>query len=161
MRVLPARKYSELIVWQLSSELKREVYRLVRSSPANRDFDFRKQIFKSASGTPQHLVEGFGRVYPGDFGRFVAFAIGSMNETEGWLIDGVERGHWSVDDIRLGRQLLRRLTPAIRRMHRYLSTLPDDTPWRDLVWRPASQESPVEPAEPVEPVEPVEPDEPT
>ena len=155
--MLPAKFYSELIVWQLATELKQEVYRLVRISPANRDFDFRKQIFKAAAGTPQHIIEGFGRIYPGDFARFLTFALGSMNETEGWLSDGVDRGHWSEQELRAGRVLLRRLTPALRNLHRYLSTLPPRTPWRDLVWRDARLSEPVTPGEPGEPDEPDEP----
>ena len=155
--MLPAKIYTELIVWQLATELKQEIYRLVRMSPANRDFDFRKQIFKAASGTPQHIIEGFGRIYPGDFARFLTFALGSMNETEGWLSDGVDRGHWHNGELNASRQLLRRLTPALRNLHRYLSMLPPGTPWRDLVWRDARRSESVTPDEPGESVEPEEP----
>ena len=155
--MLPAKIYSELIVWQLAVELKQEVYRLVRTSPANRNFDFRDQIFKAASGTPQHIIEGFGRIYPGDFARFLTFALGSMNETEGWLSDGVDRGHWSELELRASRTLLRRLTPALRNLHRYLATLPSNVPWRELLWGRDTSDRRSDPAEPVEPVEPEEP----
>ena len=89
--MLVATKFSDRIIWQLAVELKREVYRLTRLGSVTRDFKFRDQLRDAAAGTPQHIAEGFGRIYPRDFARFLTFVISSMNETEGWLQDGVDR----------------------------------------------------------------------
>src|SRR5262245_37901512 len=96
---MTARHYKELIVWQLADELRREVYRLIKSSPAARDFGFRDQLREAVSGVPANIAEGFRRRQSGDFSRFLTYAFSSLDETQERLEDGVLRDHWSESDL--------------------------------------------------------------
>jgi four helix bundle protein len=115
-----ARHFRELIVWQLADELRREVYLLIDSSNAARDFEFRNQLRRAVAGIAANLADGFRRGSAVDFARLVAYSACSLDETENWLIDGIARGHWDDQGLVDARRLIRRLTPAIRRLQRYL-----------------------------------------
>lgn len=54
-----ARRYEELVAWQLANELKRKVYALVDQSSARDDRRFCEQIKDSAASAPRNLAEGF------------------------------------------------------------------------------------------------------
>jgi four helix bundle protein len=61
--------------------------------PASKDFKYRDQIRDSSSSAPSNIAEGFGRFRPGDFARFLEFAVASLKETQNHLIDGRDRGY--------------------------------------------------------------------
>ena len=85
--------FRELIAWQLSDELKCEVYDFTQKGPASRDYKYRDQIRDSSASAPRNIAEGFGRFRPAEFARFLAFAVGSIDETKSSLIDGRDRGY--------------------------------------------------------------------
>jgi four helix bundle protein len=96
-----ARRYEDLEVWQLADELKREVYALVRTGPAARDFKFRDQIRDSSASSTKNIAEGFGRFHPGEFARFMEFAVASAMETKDSLKDGLDRGYFIPERVPL------------------------------------------------------------
>src|SRR5215467_8265071 len=87
------RDFRELVCWQLSYTLKREVLAFTATGPAARDFKYRDQIRDSSSSAPSNIAEGFGRFRPGDFARFLEIAVASLKETQNHLIDGRDRGY--------------------------------------------------------------------
>ena len=114
---MAVRRYTDLVVWQLASEFKRQVFGLVQSSAAaKRNFKFVDQIESAAAGPPKHIAEGFLRFAPLEFCRFLDYAISSVGETEGWLQDGVDRGHFSAADCAPAFQLAKRLSKGIVRL---------------------------------------------
>ena len=92
-----ARRYEDLIVWQLAHELQREVFALTETGPASRDFKFCNQIREASSSGPRNIAEGFGRFSPGDFARFMEIAKGSLTETHNHARDGFERGYFTEE----------------------------------------------------------------
>lgn len=119
-RQSPMATLQNLIVWQLSDELLREVIRLTDNPPAARDFRFRDQIRAAAGSVPANIAEGYGRLRHLEFARFLDYASGSLQETEQWLRDGVHRNFWSAQDVAPAFLLCRRLNPAIRNLRRHL-----------------------------------------
>jgi four helix bundle protein len=117
-----ARSFQELDCWQLANELKVSVYLLTDSGPAARDFDFRDQIRESAASAPSNIAEGFGRYKPPQFRQFLDIAIASLYETTNHLRDGVERHHFSSDNIAPLLILAKRAAAASIRLKRYLKT---------------------------------------
>jgi four helix bundle protein len=87
------RDFRDLIAWQLSYELKCEVFAFTAAGPASKDFKYRDQIRDSSSSAPSNIAEGFGRFRPGDFARFLEIARASLIETKNHLIDGRDRGY--------------------------------------------------------------------
>lgn len=117
-----AKKYQELIVWQLADELRQEVYRLTASGSIVRDFKSRSQLRDAAGAIPPNIAEGFRRGSSTDNARFVTYALTSLDEMQDRLDDGVERGHWVEGGLTAARRLVRRLTPALGNYLAYLLT---------------------------------------
>jgi four helix bundle protein len=115
-----ARRYEDLEVWQLADELKREVYALVRTGPAARDVKFRDQIRDSAASSTKNIAEGFGRFQPGEFARFMEFAVASAMETKDSLKDGLDRGYFIPDRAATAQRLAERTIRCSSRFIVYL-----------------------------------------
>ena len=90
---MTARDFRDLVCWQLSYELKCEVFACTATGPASRDFKYRDQIRDSSAAAPRDIAEGFGRFRPREFARFLEFARASLMETQTSLIDGRDRGY--------------------------------------------------------------------
>jgi four helix bundle protein len=90
---MAVRDLQDLLAWQLSYELKCEVFAFTATGPASMDFKYRDQILTSSASAPSNIAEGFGRMHPRDAARFYEFARGSLMETLSHLIDGRDRGY--------------------------------------------------------------------
>jgi four helix bundle protein len=108
---MAVRDFRDLLCWQLSYELKCEVFAFTAKGAASRDFKYRDQIRDSAAAAPRDISEGFGRFRPREFARFLEFARASLMETETSLIDGRDRGYLTPE---LGSRLLNLAAAALR-----------------------------------------------
>jgi four helix bundle protein len=86
-----ARDFRDLVAWQLSYQLKCEVFAFTETGPAPKDFKYRDQIRDAGASAPRNISEGFGRFRPLEFARFLEFARASLMETQNHLIDGRDR----------------------------------------------------------------------
>ena len=89
------RDFRDLVCWQLSYELKCEVFAFTAIGPASHDFKYRDQIRDSSGSAPRNIAEGFGRYRPREFARFLEFARASLMETQTSLVDGRDSGYLS------------------------------------------------------------------
>jgi four helix bundle protein len=89
------RDFRDLVCWQLSYDLKCEVFAFTAIGPASRDFKYRDQIRDSSAAAPRNIAEGFGRFRPREFARFLEFARASLMETQSSLIDGRDSSYLS------------------------------------------------------------------
>src|ERR1041385_1851585 len=94
-----ARTHNELICWQRAHEAKLVIYRLIRTTTARRDFEYRKQLREAIASSLRLMAEGFGRYYPAEFARYLRLANGELKETIESLDDGVARRHFTGDQI--------------------------------------------------------------
>jgi len=94
---MAVRDFQDLLAWQLSYELKCEVFAFTATGPASKDFKYRDQILASSASAPSNIAEGFGRIHPRDAARFYEFARGSLMETRNHLIDGRDRGYLETE----------------------------------------------------------------
>ena len=92
---VPVCDFEDLVCWRLSRELAREVFAVTAEGPAAKDFKFRDQIRDAAASAPRNIAEGFARFTPGDFARFLRYAVGSLAETRNHLLDGQDRGYFT------------------------------------------------------------------
>jgi four helix bundle protein len=93
-----ARHFTELVVWQLADELRREVVAFTATLPACRDRKFCDQIRNSSESVCSLTAEGFGRFLPGDFRNFLRMAKGSLDETQDRLKGGLMKGYLTQAD---------------------------------------------------------------
>jgi four helix bundle protein len=121
-RVMGAKRYQDLVVWQIAEELRREIYRITANGKAAMDFRFRDQIRQAAGGICTNIAEGFGRLGSREFAQFLRYAYASALETAQWIDDGVARTHWTTADVAAARRIIERLKPPLLGLMRYLRT---------------------------------------
>ena len=128
-RGMVARRYQDLVVWQLADELKQKVYELIETSLAKSDFQFRDQLRASAASAPTNLAEGFAYYRHGEFARHVRIARSEIVETHNHLGDGVQRGYWSLQRAMPLRHLANRARGAATGLLEHLLTTEAPSDW--------------------------------
>lgn len=80
------KSYKELIVWQKSILLAKEVYLLTENFPKSEIYGITSQIRRSAISIPSNIAEGSGRKSTKEYAQFFSIAYGSALELETQLI---------------------------------------------------------------------------
>jgi four helix bundle protein len=115
-----AKRFEELIVWQLADALRQHVIEITDSGPSASDFRFRSQIREAADSVCDNTAEGFGRYGHGDFARFVTIARGSLDEVRGKLRAGLKRRYFTQEQHDTGERKANRTHGAMMGLIRYL-----------------------------------------
>jgi four helix bundle protein len=117
-----AKRYQDLIAWQIADELRREIVQITASGNVTRDCKFCSQIRDSSRSVSANIAEGFARFSHRDFARFLVIARGSLVETEVHLRDCVDRGYLEPAEHSRLALLARRAMVALTRLLTYLRT---------------------------------------
>jgi four helix bundle protein len=117
-----ARRYQDLICWQLADELEKLVFELTETGPASRDFKFRDQIRDSSSSVTRNMAEGFGRFFPAEHANFLRIAKASLMETHNSAGAGFSRGYFGATDTDRMQRLCGRSGKAATGLIRYLES---------------------------------------
>ena len=146
----PAKDFTELIAWQLATELKRQILVLAARAPFARDRKLADQLIDSAASAPRNIAEGFGRFNGKDFASFLRIALGSLHETRNNLLDAFDRGYITPEERDRCVALSRRAVAATTRLRAYLLS-PDNRMSTDRERRSRSSPRTRTPARPAEP----------
>ena len=115
-------RFEDLIVWQLSDQLQKEIFEFTSHPPASRDFKYCDQIRDSIRSAKRNAAEGFGRYYPKEFARFLRITEGSLQETKNHLQDGLKQQYLSAECHERLKRLCLRAMKANVRLIAYLRT---------------------------------------
>lgn len=74
--------YQDLIVWQKSMQLVKEVYTLVKTLPKEEQFALSDQMRRAVVSIPSNIAEGYGRNSTNDYIRFLNITRGSKYELD-------------------------------------------------------------------------------
>ena len=74
--------YKELVVWQKSMLIVKNVYSLTKKLPKEEQFGLSDQMRRASVSIPSNIAEGFGRHSSKDYSRFLSIACGSKYELE-------------------------------------------------------------------------------
>ena len=74
--------YQDLIAWQKSMQLVKEVYTLVKTLPKEEQFALSDQMRRAVVSIPSNIAEGYGRNSTNDYIRFLNIARGSKYELD-------------------------------------------------------------------------------
>jgi hypothetical protein len=77
-----AKKFEDLIVWQLAVKLRDRVYEMTEKGPVLGDKRFLDQIRDSSASVPSNISEGFVRFEPHEFAPYMKTAKASLGETQ-------------------------------------------------------------------------------
>ena len=80
------RNHKDLIVWQKSMTLVKELYRTTQSFPKEELYGITSQIRRAAVSIPSNIAEGYGRGHERELIQFLYIALGSASELETQLI---------------------------------------------------------------------------
>lgn len=76
----------DLLVWQKSMDLVKDVYVIGRGLPSYEDFGLRSQLCRAAVSIPSNIAEGAKRGTKKEFTHFLHIELGSAAEIETQLI---------------------------------------------------------------------------
>lgn len=80
------KSYKELIVWQKSIELVKEIFILTNKLPKSELYGLIAQMRRAAVSIPSNIAEGYGRKSTKEYLQFCFIAYGSALELETQLI---------------------------------------------------------------------------
>lgn len=80
------KSHKELIVWQKSIALAREVYLLTDQFPKSEIYGIVSQMRRCSVSIPSNIAEGYGRKSPNEYKQFFSIAYGSALELETQVI---------------------------------------------------------------------------
>ena len=80
------RNFRELDIWNLSRELVKEIYFLMKIMPDEEKYGLTSQIKRSVISIPSNIAEGCAKKSNKDFSRFLEISLGSCYELETQLI---------------------------------------------------------------------------
>ena len=86
------KSYKELIVWQKSIKLVKEVFILTGLFPKSEIYGISSQMRRASISIPSNIAEGYGRKSTKDYIRFYSIAFGSSLELETQLIIAKDLG---------------------------------------------------------------------
>jgi len=115
-----AKKFEDLIIWQLAVKLRDRVYEMTEKGPVLRDQEFLDQIRESAASVPSNISEGFVRFEPHEMAPYIKTAKASLGETQNHLKHGRTRRYFSEADFTEAWRLACRAFRGTSRLHAYL-----------------------------------------
>ncbi len=110
--------YRDLVVWQKSIELAKQLYRLTATFPNEEKFGLVSQIRRAAVSVSSNIAEGQARNTTGEFIQFISHAEGSAAELDTQLYLSVELGLAKPNDAAPSLALIdeiRRMLNSLRR----------------------------------------------
>lgn len=100
------KSYKELIVWQKSIKLVKEVFLLTDKFPKSETYGLISQMRRAAVSIPSNIAEGYGRKSPKEYAQFYSIAYGSTLELETQLIISKELSFIKPEDFQKVNSLL-------------------------------------------------------
>lgn len=82
--------YRNLMVWQNSRKLVKQIYDLTGRFPLEEKFGLANQIQRAAVSIPSNIAEGYGRNSDKEMIRFLSIAKGSLYEVETQLYIAID-----------------------------------------------------------------------
>jgi four helix bundle protein len=117
---MAARRYQDLVCWQLAHRLKLRVYAVTATTQVAKDVKYCDQVRESIRSAERNIAEGFGRFRPAEFAKFLTIARGSLVETHNHLCDGADLAYLSRSEHTELCALADRATGAVTQLLLYL-----------------------------------------
>jgi four helix bundle protein len=89
--------YKDLIAWQRSMALVRDVYLCTRSFPKEEMYGLAAQLRRAAVSVPSNIAEGQGRLSKREFKQFLGLSRGSLLEVETQILIAEDLGYISPE----------------------------------------------------------------
>ncbi len=114
------KSYKDLIVWQKSIRLAKEVYVHSEKFPKNEVFGLTSQMRRASISIPSNIAEGYSRGHRAEYVQFLRIALGSAAELETQFILIKELGFDKAETFYETENLLQEI---LRMLNKLLSSL--------------------------------------
>ena len=118
---MSAHHFTELITWQLSDDVRKEVIAYTETAPCCNDRRFAADARAAAESGASNTAEGFGRFRPKEFLTFLRYARASLCETKDHLLSALRREYISQATFERIWFLSTRAIKANESLQRYLT----------------------------------------
>jgi four helix bundle protein len=108
--------HKDLLVWQNSIGLVKEVYRMTNGFPKTEIYGITSQVRRAAVSVPANISEGAARMRPREFHYFLRVSFASLMELETLLIIAVELNYLSGTDFDILQNRIRLITVQLSRL---------------------------------------------
>ncbi len=81
----PVRSFEDLVSWQETRKLVKEIYSTTNAQPFHSDLAFKSQIRRASISAMANIAEGHGRTGPGEYAHHLSVALGSLAELRSHL----------------------------------------------------------------------------
>ena len=114
------KSYKELIVWQKSMVLVKEIFRLTEKFPKSELYGLVSQMRRASVAIPSNIAEGYGRRSRKEYTQFYSIAYGSGLELETQLILSKDLKLARENDFQKSEALLSEVLKMLNSMSRKL-----------------------------------------
>src|SRR5688500_1666356 len=90
-----ARHFTELLFWQRARKWSARIFWETKNAPFSHDQRLTVQINDSSESVMSNMAEGFGRGTQEEFGTFLGYSLGSLDETHSHLCAAYDRKYLS------------------------------------------------------------------
>ncbi|MDO4165725.1 MAG: four helix bundle protein [Bacteroides sp.] len=115
------RNHKDLIVWQKSMKLVKELYQISRSFPKEEMYGITSQMRRAAVSIPSNIAEGYGRGHDKELIQFLYVALGSASELETQLVICKEINYLTPEEFdmlnNLNTEVIRMLSSLINKRY--------------------------------------------
>ncbi|HEY3157379.1 MAG TPA: four helix bundle protein [Vicinamibacterales bacterium] len=119
-----ARRYEDLIVWQLADRMRVLAFKLTEREAFARDLKLHSQTEDAVNSVCRNIAEGFGCKHK-EFARFLEISRRSVNEVRESFHTAQLKRYVTAREYEPIWRLAHRLYPAYGRLIHYLRTTPD------------------------------------
>ena len=95
----PARKFTDLLVWQKAHGFVMSIYRMSEQFPKSEMYGLTSQLRRAAVSVPANIAEGFGKPTIKDKLRFLDYSKGSLEECRYYLILAKDLGYCDTSKV--------------------------------------------------------------
>ena len=99
-------KYEDLEIWQLSIELIKVLYKILKKFPEDEKYGLISQGKRAIVSVALYFAEGSGRRTDKDFSLFINRSITSLQEVDAVLKISIALGYITSDDYKLADPLI-------------------------------------------------------
>lgn len=114
------RSYKDLIVWQKSMLLVKEIFKITQSFPKSEMYGLSSQLRRASVAIPSNIAEGSGRRSKKELLQFYSIAYGSALETETQLLIAKDLGFAKTADFVTVEALLTEILKMLNAIMRNL-----------------------------------------
>ena len=109
------KNFKELIVWKLSLEISKAVFRMVESFSKEDKWTIGQQMIRAAISIPSNIAEGSSRSSEKEYNRFIEISLGSAFELETQLLI-------AISNSRCNEECINNIMPLLLRVQKMLSS---------------------------------------